>query len=123
MKHLIHSFKALLLVILTIGCSETDNLPLPEQPQVPVSFNAGMIATRMVDNVWEEDDALGIFMLGGGEELAHENILFTARNLKYTVTDTETGALTNTERVLYYPQTGTVDFIAYYPYLQKKNEK
>ena len=117
MKHLIHSFKALLLVILIIGCSETDNLPLLEQPQVPVSFNAGMIATRMVDNVWEKDDALGIFMLDGGKELAHENILFTARNLKYTVTDTETGALTNTERVLYYPQTGTADFIAYYPYL------
>ncbi len=117
MKHLIHFFKALLLLILVVGCSETDNLHLPEQPQVPVSFNAGMIATRMVDNVWEEDDALGIFMLDGGEELAHENILFTARNLKYTVTDTETGALTNTERVLYYPQTGTADFIAYYPYL------
>lgn len=107
---------ALSAVFMLTGCDNSQD-ELVETPSVPVNFQAGMVASRLADNgVWELNDEVGIYMQYHNTVLAHENILFAARNLPYKVVDTSTGALASDDRILYYPQEDAVDFVAYYPY-------
>ena len=103
--------------IIVLGGCENGHDEVIDTLSVPVNFQAGMVATRLTDNgVWELNDEIGVYMQYANTALAHENILFTARNLPYKVVDTSTGALESDDRVLYYPQNNEVDFVAYYPY-------
>jgi len=65
---------------------------------------------------WIVGDAVGIFMLSAGGVLS-DDILYNVNNRQYNITDNITGALAPDDGVqIYYPQSGSVDFIAYYPY-------
>lgn len=65
---------------------------------------------------WTAGDPVGIFMLETGAALP-DGIIAGADNKKYTVTNTSTGAMApDGGTPLYYPQSGNVDFVAYYPF-------
>lgn len=75
-------------------------------------------ATRTADggNSWATGDEVGMFMVSPGTINPVTVAGTGADNREYNVTPV-TGALTPDDGgVLYYPQSGTVDFIAYYPY-------
>ena len=83
-----------------------------------VVFSAGIEATRTTSggDAWVLGDAVGIYMLSTGGTLPGA-ISSGADNKKHTVTDASTGALSpDGGPALYFPQSGNVDFIAYYPY-------
>ncbi len=69
---------------------------------------------------WVQDDAAGIFMLTtGGDLTTPANVL--ANNVEYTATPGTSAsdasfAPADADETIYYPQSGNVDFVAYYPY-------
>lgn len=120
-------FLAAGMLLLATGCTKEespapDGTPLAvtftagiEQAATPATAAAGVPQTRTTDggDRWSPDDPVGIFMLtAGGSLTASTNVL--ADNVQYTVTDASTGALSGGP--VYYPKSGNVDFIAYYPY-------
>ena len=70
----------------------------------------GTPATRVTGNTWDSKDAIGVFMKQG---TGLSNVL--ASNKKYT-TEGNGNFSGDGSEVINYPDTGSVDFIAYYPY-------
>lgn len=115
------------VLLLAGGCTKEeapgpDGTPLAvtftagtEQAATPATTAAGVPQTRTTDggDSWLATDAVGIFMLTTGGTLPGD-VVSGADNVRYTVTDASTGALSGGP--VYYPQSGNVDFIAYYPY-------
>lgn len=73
------------------------------------SYIAGNVDTRVANgsNVWEDGDKVGIFMTKSGEALAGTQTAYTADSK---------GNLTAQGTALKFPDSGTADFYAYYPY-------
>ncbi|MBC5614551.1 SUMF1/EgtB/PvdO family nonheme iron enzyme [Bacteroides hominis] len=110
------------------GCSRDDNFGPGGASDVAVSFTAGIEQAAMPATTaagvpqtrttnggdsWLTTDAVGIFMLTAGGTLPG-NIVSGTDNVRYAVTDASTGALSGGP--VYYPQSGNVDFVAYYPH-------
>lgn len=72
-------------------------------------------SSRAYDTSWEKNDAIGVFML------AHGNQEVLATNVPY-VTSRGDGYFVSQNHPINYPDEGTVDFIAYYPYNQHSSE-
>ncbi|HCD9233665.1 TPA: fimbrillin family protein [Elizabethkingia anophelis] len=70
----------------------------------------GTPATRVTGNTWDSKDAIGVFMKQGN---GLSNVL--ASNKKYT-TEGNGNFSGDGSEAINYPDTGSVDFIAYYPY-------
>jgi len=70
----------------------------------------GAPTTRVTGNTWDSKDAIGVFMKQGA---GLSNVL--ASNKKYT-TEGNGNFSGDGSEVINYPDTGSVDFIAYYPY-------
>lgn len=100
---------------LICGCSNENEIEGTDTDvYVPVRVSAG-IQTRAYNNLWEVNDAIGIYMMNGTED--------DASNKKYISTATEetsSGTFSAAEgEVIYFPIDGSKrDFIAYYPYQQ-----
>lgn len=92
------------------GCSQEANTPEKENDsRVPVRVSSDIEVSRAVDNAWEEDDAIGIFML-------NNDAMDTYSNVEYITPETN-GAFAPADQVIYLPVDGTArDFVAYYPY-------
>lgn len=119
------------------GCSK-DDAPDEGGGRVPVSFSAGIQLTDGAASAysaapetrttgggdqWTAGDAVGVFMLTAGGSLGGDitgaGTANAADNREYGVTPA-TGALSPASGTpIYYPQSGNVDFIAYYPYGEK----
>jgi hypothetical protein len=110
--------------LLLAGCNKESRDMAPdndEQGTVPVSFSlqppttsmqlAG-IRPRMANSLWEAADSVGLYMKKAGLTFAAANVMAQAGNVKMTVS----GQNLTAAATLYYPQTGNVDFVAYYPY-------
>ncbi len=65
------------------------------------------MASRAIDNQWQENDRIGISMLQGG------NFVQNSANVQYSTNSA--GDLKAEGNAMYYPD-GNVDFVAYYPY-------
>lgn len=68
---------------------------------------------------WSTDDRVGIYMVTTGQPIGDASILANANNIQHVVS--EPGAacdfnVVNAEQLIHLPETGTVDFYAYYPY-------
>lgn len=105
---------ALLATVLLPGCSEDgENTLQPIDGRVALEATSGIqMNTRAYDKTWEANDAIGIYMLGGGATDGDGN-------RKYTIAqEAENGRFTATEgQTLYFPVDGSMrDFVAYYPY-------
>lgn len=82
-------------------------------PAGTVSFTSSILGqthTRVTGNSWDSGDAIGVFMKQGP---GLTNVL--AANRKYT-TPGNGNFSGSGEDVISYPESGSVDFIAYYPY-------
>lgn len=116
--------------LLLAGCMESNILPTDDR-DTPIEFTATVqSATPLADRsaapntrtaigsngktVWAPGDAVGVFMLNAGSTMP-DGIVSQADNIQYTVNLT-TGTLTPAQPPIYYPMSGAVDFIAYYPY-------
>jgi len=104
---------ALALIVVGHSCKNDDYRDLGTNDNAQVQFTssiAGSVATRVTGNAWDADDAVGVFMKQG-DGLSNP----LAANKKYS-----TGGNGNFSGqgadIINYPQTGSVDFIAYYPY-------
>lgn len=100
-----------ILYILAVGmmmltaCNKDNDTPDDQQA---VHFSAA-ITTRAAGTNWSVDDQIGVFMKTAGYSLGTTNL---ADNVRYT---NSSGGFTATTPI-YYPQSGAVDFVAYYPY-------
>ncbi|WCT11571.1 fimbrillin family protein [Mucilaginibacter jinjuensis] len=106
------------MTLLALGSScKKDNkhdtvTPNPTLVKFTAAIN-GQIKTKATNDKWDTNDAIGVFMkIGTGLT----NIL--AANKSYATTGDGAFAPTNTDQNINYPEDGTVDFIAYYPYKQ-----
>ena len=92
------------------GCNQESNTPEKEyDSRVPVRVSSNIEVSRAVNATWEEDDAIGIFML-------NSDAVDTYSNVEYTTPETD-GAFAPKDQVIYLPVDGTArDFVAYYPY-------
>lgn len=102
--------------ILIASCStETYEFDQNDGQRVQASFTS-KIATRVVNNLWEEGDEVGIFMSKHGEELSDETLVDFSFNRKYLASpDGHLSPASELDK-LYYPQIGSVNFVAYYPF-------
>ena len=95
----------------------TPEMPKPEGA-VAVQFSSAQIAvpqTKMMGDTWETNDKIGIYMMQHGDPITAA----LDRNVAYKAA--ASGSSTSfmpvdAAQTLFYPPTGTVDFIAYYPY-------
>jgi len=111
----------LLLLVALVSCQEDVT---GEWASTEVVFSTGNVATvvsRVNGSGWEPStDRIGIYMVETSETLAATTIVEGADNKKYRPSVTAanaTLAADGDDQVIYYPQTGSVDFIAYYPWL------
>jgi len=108
------------LLAVLVSCQED---AIEEWASTEVVFSTGNIATvasRANSSGWETTDRIGIYMVETGEALATTTIVEGADNKKYRPTAAAVNATLATDgddQVIYYPRSGSVDFIAYYPYL------
>lgn len=79
------------------------------------------ILSRAVNGQWESEDEVGIYMFASNTDLSDESVFDRSSNNKYLVS--ANGALSSATEMdkLYYPKSGTVDFIAYYPFDNVEN--
>lgn len=95
---------ALSALVLT-GCKDNDdNSEWMTDGVVFTSHVEGMVS-RASGSAWSDGDKVGIYMNAGGTDF--ENYEYTA---------SADGALTAAGKTLKYPEEGTADFFAYYPY-------
>ena len=116
-KHLL--FASIVLVTSITSCSSDDN-DVHERSSIKFSSTVAKqssINQRAAGSSWDVGDAIGVFMKTG---TGLTNIIGGADNQKHT-TETALGtqflpadAIAN---AIYYPTSGAVDFIAYYPYV------
>ncbi len=113
------SFLTALLCVCLTGCRQaTYTIEISEDQRFPVRFS-GEIQTRMVDNTWEMNDRIGVFMFKTGQTDVASAAIDNSDNRKYICSSVSGGNVFGpyTENdALYYPQVGNVDFVAYYPY-------
>lgn len=115
-----HILFLLLAVFIFAACNNnTDDIE--HNGRTPVKFSSHIsvgpktLQTRAVDNKWDANDAIGVYMLESGGTIIAEN----AENKKYLAENTgmNTSFRADTENIIYFPDNGnSVDFIAYYPF-------
>lgn len=108
------------LLLFTTACKKDK----PKGPEVvtgngtSVRFSAsinGEIKTKAVDNKWDANDAIGVFMKTGS---TFSNVI--AANRSYNTTGDGEFKPSAADQALFYPENGgNVDFVAYYPYTQQ----
>ncbi len=114
----------LLAAVVLVGCSRDEGLTVGGD-RLPVVFNASLAdqtagsITKAAGAAWTAGDQIGIFMLTAGGNLP-DNIVdagtpAAADNRLYTAD--AAGLLSpSAGNEIYYPMTGSVDFVAYYPW-------
>ncbi len=108
MKKIIFSALA---VVAMASCSKSDDTLLTQtDAEVRISSS---IATRTIGNTWEAGDAIGVYMTTEGGTFSQ-----AGGNVKYTTTDDGDNILGefNSNSPLYFPASGNVALLAYYPY-------
>ena len=114
---------ALLSIVLLLNACQQEQFESngnTSSSNVEVVFTSQIIS-RVVDDKWETNDGIGVFMLNHGGSLSDESIVNNAINMKYVYgEDAMFKAATEADR-MFYPSKGAVDFIAYYPYRSVEN--
>ncbi|MDR1154566.1 MAG: SUMF1/EgtB/PvdO family nonheme iron enzyme [Bacteroidales bacterium] len=112
------SAAAILAAAVATSCSRSDE-PVTGNDRVEVRFSANTadIQTRVADNSWTLDDPVGIYMIKA-DPLSSGNIVEDAGNRQYTASAAGAGVSFTPQpgAAIYYPVSGNVEFIAYYPY-------
>lgn len=104
---------ALALIVMGNSCKNDAYRDMELENNGQVQFTSsigGNVSTRVTGNTWDSNDAIGVFMKQGSglsSPLASNKKFTTAGNGNFSATGAD---------LINYPSTGTVDFIAYYPY-------
>ncbi len=110
--------QAVLFCMCLMGCQQRtflmDESEMSEQ-RIPVLFS-GTIQTRMVNNAWEADDKIGVFMFKTGQTEVTGAVIDNSNNRKYVYSSDNSFSPATKNDTLFYPQDANVDFISYYPY-------
>lgn len=104
---------ALGLIILGGACKKDDYRNNQLETDGEVKFTSsigGNVGTRVTGNAWDANDEIGVFMKQGASLSGA-----LAVNKKYTTTGNGNFEGAGDQKI-YFPETGNVDFIAYYPY-------
>ena len=97
-----------------VSCNTTDNEnDLTEPIAVNLRANITPATTRVINDQWQANDQVGLFMVRAGQTLSATSVLTNANNALMTV---ENGVLTSNPPVMYPLTGGNVGFIAYYPF-------
>ena len=112
-------FLSAVVIVATVtftSCNNVINDIADDNSPEAVKFSAGIEATPKAPTYasgtsWDPGDAIGIFMVENGTF----DISLGAENKEYTTTAGD-GDFTAVAGDIYYPQSGDVDFIAYYPW-------
>lgn len=105
---------ASLAIVALVGCNKNNEPTINVSSDVTAVFADAEIVTRTTNDLWEDNDQIGIFMYQTGQtnntySLARENVLYTSNSSgEFSI---GTGFTP-----IYYPQSSSVDFYAYYPY-------
>lgn len=107
---------ALALVALA-SCSK-EEVVTPDNWNGELRISSG-IETRAYDNYWQSGDAIGVTMFNAGTTTT----IGKANTHYSTISTTETAdfSVVSPDVNLYYPQSGEVDILAYYPYRSNGN--
>ncbi len=97
---------ALALVALA-SCKKTDDHQTISDGTVSITSG---ITSRASETTWHKGDKIGVFMVDGSASAENNNALYTNSN------EDGASAAFGSLSPLKYPETGTVDFLAYYPY-------
>lgn len=110
-----------LSAILFVSCDNEESPSEINDGRVQFSSQVAGLETRVsgeIGNIWDEEDAIGIYMVEHGEPLSDESIKEGVKNVKYTASSAGMEvSFTPASTPIYYPVNGPkVDFIAYHPY-------
>ncbi len=117
MKHLKFLFLFIGLAIFA-SCSESDveGGRIGDGNQAAFHGSIGELQTRVTGTSWDEGDAIGVFALKAGQALSELAIHDGKANVKYTTVGGENGVFKPTAAPIIFPETGNLDFVAYYPF-------
>lgn len=98
------------LGLILSGCNKDEDLN--NAGTNGVSFTSYMIGSRATDTAWEPNDEIGVYMQNAGSE-GYANV-----NVKYANSEADCNKFTSTSPITYSGGggTGTVSFMAVYPY-------
>lgn len=117
-------FSAFVMLLFFVNCSEDNSIEHEVEKEVKVTATFKGIAsdrnasTRVANNMWEDGDAIGLFMLSSGGTLDHNAL---ASNVKYVSNGTVSFTNPSDNKTFYPFNSENVDFIAYYPYQESIN--
>lgn len=109
---------AVLGIVLLAGCkSEVDCPENPFSTLNQVRFNSSigeMSGTRASGTTWDQGDAIGVYALNAGQTLSDQAIYDGKANIKHTTPGD--GIFAAATEGITFPESGNLDFVAYYPY-------
>ena len=112
-----HFFSIILMTALFAAVySSCDKLVQTEEvgtEQIAVNLNAGIkpVSTYVANDQWEVSDEVGLYMKWTGQSFAANGAII-ASNVQMSFV----GQTLTSSPPVYYPTSGNVDFVAYYPY-------
>lgn len=106
-------------LVLFASCNDVAD-EYSQMSDVEVSFTT-QILTRVQNNQWEGGEEIGVYMHTYGSELSDASVWDNSSNCKYLVSSSNTVSPATEMDKLYYPKSGGVNFIAYYPFSNVEN--
>lgn len=106
----------MLAALMLAGCSNEIDEQVMDSRRVPLQINGdiNMLMTRAADNHWDDNDAIGVYMVN-----AENGIVGDVSNYRYTVVkggQNGTFIPADENNTAYFPEDGTaVNVVAYYP--------
>lgn len=95
------------------SCSSLDDNSTWGDSEVQfTSYIEGQKSVKATGSTWTSGDAIGIYMKTAGADLSAP----LASNIKYTTDSKGNLTAASAKAAITYPETGAVDFVAYYPY-------
>lgn len=95
------------------SCSSLDDNSTWGNSEVQfTSYIEGQKSVKATGSTWTSGDAIGIYMKSAGADLSAP----LATNVKYTTDEKGNLTVASADEAIAYPETGKVDFVAYYPY-------
>lgn len=119
----INFFLTIIGILTLVSCNSEINCP--ENPLAltnQVKFNSTIgerTETRASGTTWDQGDAIGIYALIANQALSDQSIYDGKANIKHTTPGD--GVFTAATTAITFPETGNLDFVAYYPYQQTIN--
>lgn len=107
-----HLFLASLGVMTLAACSSLDDDSTWDVNGGAVKFTSYISKHKATGTTWASGDQIGIYMKTNGTALADAAV----QNRQYVTDDRGNISAASAAEAIYYPEEGTADFVAYYPY-------